>query len=213
MTVLQDLRVLVVENDEMSAALLQMQLVHAGATVVGLAASVAKRCACWRSRAGRGPARLPPGPQRDQRAGGCSAVGARVPFVLATGMLAEQLPAPMLAGVLLVKPYLSADLSQALVRAVGRASARPDWRALKRWAYAAGPECSGLQGEWHEEVDQAHGCCGCPFDGGLRWYGLCRVVRPALFPALQELHRAGGEVEQCLQEQAFCEEAMCGGNP
>ena len=23
----------------------------------------------------------------------------------------------------------------------------------------------------------------------------------------------GGEVEQCLQEQAFCEEAMCGGNP
>ena len=38
MTVLQDLRVLVVENDEMSAALLQMQLVHAGATVVGLAA-------------------------------------------------------------------------------------------------------------------------------------------------------------------------------
>ena len=42
MTVLQDLRVLVVENDEMSAALLQMQLVHAGATVVGLAASVAE---------------------------------------------------------------------------------------------------------------------------------------------------------------------------
>ena len=42
MTVLQDLRVLVVENDEMSAALLQMQLVHAGATVVGLAASVSE---------------------------------------------------------------------------------------------------------------------------------------------------------------------------
>jgi hypothetical protein len=27
-------------------------------------------------------------------------------------MLAEQLPAPMLAGLLLVKPYLSADLSR-----------------------------------------------------------------------------------------------------
>lgn len=40
MAALQDLRVLVVENDEMSAALLQMQLVQAGAQVVGLAASV-----------------------------------------------------------------------------------------------------------------------------------------------------------------------------
>ncbi|TGQ72064.1 response regulator, partial [Mesorhizobium sp. M8A.F.Ca.ET.207.01.1.1] len=45
-----------------------------------------------------------------------------IPFVLATGMLAEQLPAPMLAGLLLVKPYLSADLSRALARAVGRTS-------------------------------------------------------------------------------------------
>ena len=42
MSALQDLRVLVVENDEMSAALLQMQLVHSGALVVGLAASVAE---------------------------------------------------------------------------------------------------------------------------------------------------------------------------
>jgi len=42
MTVLQDLRVLVVENDGMSAALLQMKLVHAGATVFGLEARVAE---------------------------------------------------------------------------------------------------------------------------------------------------------------------------
>jgi len=43
--------------------------------------------------------------------------------VLATGMLAEQLPESMLAGILLVKPYLSADLTRALSRAVGRSSA------------------------------------------------------------------------------------------
>ncbi|HCT27347.1 MAG TPA: response regulator, partial [Stenotrophomonas sp.] len=54
-----------------------------------------------------------------------AALSARgIPFVLATGMLAEQLPAPMLAGLLLVKPYLSADLSRALARAVGRSSVK-----------------------------------------------------------------------------------------
>jgi CheY-like chemotaxis protein len=66
MTVLQDLRVLVVENDEMSAALLQMQLVHAGATVVGLAASVSEALLLEQQAPGRGPAGLPAGPQRDQ---------------------------------------------------------------------------------------------------------------------------------------------------
>ncbi|MEG0720134.1 MAG: response regulator, partial [Comamonas sp.] len=40
MSGLQDLRVLVVENDEMSATLLQMQLAQSGAVVVGQAASV-----------------------------------------------------------------------------------------------------------------------------------------------------------------------------
>ena len=54
-----------------------------------------------------------------------AALSARgIPFVLATGMLAEQLPAPMLAGLLLVKPYLSADLSRALARAVGRSGVK-----------------------------------------------------------------------------------------
>ncbi|MNO09312.1 hypothetical protein D3C81_2323960 [compost metagenome] len=53
-----------------------------------------------------------------------AALAARgVPFVLATGMTAEQLPVAMRSGVLLIKPYLSAELSKALVRAVGRSSA------------------------------------------------------------------------------------------
>jgi len=38
-------------------------------------------------------------------------------------MTAEQLPVAMRSGVLLIKPYLSAELSKALVRAVGRSSA------------------------------------------------------------------------------------------
>ncbi len=122
MTVLQDLRVLVVENDEMSAALLQMRLVHAGATVVRLAASGIAHAG--RLGPGCGPAGLSPGARNETSEPVAAALSARgVPFVLATGMLAEQLPESMLAGVLLVKPYLSADLTRALARAVGRSSA------------------------------------------------------------------------------------------
>ncbi|MBH1654056.1 response regulator [Stenotrophomonas maltophilia] len=124
MTVLQDLRVLVVENDEMSAALLQMQLVHAGATVVGLAASVAEALRLLQASppdVALLDYRLARNEPSEPAAAALAARGA--PFVLATGMQAAQLPEPMLAGVLLGKPYLSADLSQALVRAVGRASA------------------------------------------------------------------------------------------
>ncbi|WP_303635869.1 MULTISPECIES: response regulator [Stenotrophomonas] len=124
MSALQDLRVLVVENDEMSAALLQMQLVHSGARVVGLAASVAEALrlleqttpdvALLDYRLARNETSEPV----------AAALGARkVPFVLATGMTADQLPLAMQSGVLLVKPYLSADLSRALVRAVGRSRA------------------------------------------------------------------------------------------
>lgn len=124
MTVLQDLRVLVVENDEMSAALLQMQLVHAGATVVGLAASVAEALRVLEDSVPDVALldyRLARNETSEPVAAALSAQG--VPFVLATGMLAEQLPESMLSGVLLVKPYLSADLTRALSRAVGRSSA------------------------------------------------------------------------------------------
>ncbi|MGX9712091.1 response regulator [Stenotrophomonas maltophilia] len=125
MTVLQDLRVLVVENDEMSAALLQMQLVHAGAVVVGLAASVSEALRLLEQSTPDVALldyRLARNETSEPVAAALSARG--IPFVLATGMLAEQLPTPMLAGLLLVKPYLSADLSRALARAVGRSSVK-----------------------------------------------------------------------------------------
>ncbi|HDS1558326.1 TPA: response regulator [Stenotrophomonas maltophilia] len=125
MAALQDLRVLVVENDEMSAALLQMQLVQAGAQVVGLAASVGEAMRLLEET-------TPDVALLDYRLAHqetsepvAAALAARgVPFVLATGMSAEQLPQAMQSGVLLVKPYLSAELSQALARAVGHSSAR-----------------------------------------------------------------------------------------
>jgi len=124
MTALQGLRVLVVENDEMSAALLQMQLVQSGALVVGLAASVSE---ALRLLAETQPDvalldyRLAHNETSEPIA---AALRARsVPFVLATGMTAAQLPVAMQSGVLLIKPYLSADLCKALVRAVGRSSA------------------------------------------------------------------------------------------
>ncbi|EZP45408.1 MAG: response regulator [Stenotrophomonas indicatrix] len=124
MSALQDLRVLVVENDEMSAALLQMQLVHSGALVVGLAASVAEALRLL-EEANPDVAlldyRLAHNETSEPVAAALAARG--VPFVLATGMAAEQLPVAMRSGVLLIKPYLSAELSKALVRAVGRSSA------------------------------------------------------------------------------------------
>ncbi|AWH49897.1 response regulator [Stenotrophomonas sp. SAU14A_NAIMI4_5] len=125
MAALQDLRVLVVENDEMSAALLQMQLVQAGAVVVGLAATVAESLRLLQETSPDVALldyRLARNETSEPVAEALAAAG--VPFVLATGMTADQLPASMRDGVLLVKPYLSVDLSQALLRAVGRSSAR-----------------------------------------------------------------------------------------
>ncbi|KAA9000854.1 response regulator [Stenotrophomonas cyclobalanopsidis] len=125
MAALQDLRVLVVENDEMSAALLQMQLVQAGAVVVGLAATVAESLRLLQETSPDVALldyRLARSETSEPVAAALAAAG--VPFVLATGMTAEQLPASMRDGVLLVKPYLSVDLSQALLRAVGRTSAQ-----------------------------------------------------------------------------------------
>ncbi|QKW56470.1 response regulator [Stenotrophomonas sp. NA06056] len=124
MSALQDLRVLVVENDEMSAALLQMQLVQSGALVVGLAATVAEALRLLEEAAPDVALldyRLAHNETSEPVAAALTARG--VPFVLATGMAAEQLPVAMQLGVLLIKPYLSAELSKALVRAVGRSSA------------------------------------------------------------------------------------------
>lgn len=124
MSALQDLRVLVVENDEMSAALLQMQLVQSGALVVGLAATVAEALRLLEEAAPDVALldyRLAHNETSEPVAAALAARG--VPFVVATGMAAEQLPVAMQLGVLLIKPYLSAELSKALVRAVGRSSA------------------------------------------------------------------------------------------
>lgn len=125
MATLQDLRVLVVENDEMSAVLLQMQLVQAGAVVVGLAATVAESLRLLQETSPDVALldyRLARNETSEPVAAALAAAG--VPFVLATGMAADQLPASMRGGVLLGKPYLSVDLSQALLRAVGRTSAQ-----------------------------------------------------------------------------------------
>ena len=125
MTALQGLRVLVVENDEMSAALLQMQLVQAGAVVVGLAETVAESLRLLQDTSPDVALldyRLARNETSEPVAAALAARG--VPFVLATGMTADQLPASMRGGVLLVKPYLSADLSRALVRAVGRSNVK-----------------------------------------------------------------------------------------
>ncbi|WMJ69596.1 response regulator [Stenotrophomonas sp. 24(2023)] len=125
MAALQDLRVLVVENDEMSAALLQMQLVQAGAFVVGLAASVAEALRLLEENTPDVALldyRLAHSETSEPIARALSSRG--IPYVLATGMAAEQLPVAMQTGVLLIKPYLSAELAAALSRAVGRSSAR-----------------------------------------------------------------------------------------
>ena len=118
MSALQDLRVLVVENDEMSAALLQMQLVQSGAVVVGLAASVSEALRLLGET-------QPQVVLLDYRLANnetseavAAALAARqIPFVLATGMATEHLPEAFRAGIILTKPYLTAELNAALGRA------------------------------------------------------------------------------------------------
>ncbi|KAF1012849.1 MAG: putative transcriptional regulatory protein pdtaR [Stenotrophomonas maltophilia] len=125
MTALRDLRVLVVENDEMSAAPLQMQLVQAGASVVGLAASVAESLRLLEQSAPDVALldyRLAHNETSEPVARALRARG--IPFVLATGMTADQLPSGLGDAVLLVKPYYSADLVAALSRALGRTHER-----------------------------------------------------------------------------------------
>jgi len=118
MAALQDLRVLVVENDEMSAALLQMQLVQAGAVVVGLAATVAESLRLLQETSPDVALldyRLARNETSEPVAAALAAAG--VPFVLATGMATEHLPEAFRSGIILTKPYLTAELNAALGRA------------------------------------------------------------------------------------------------
>jgi CheY-like chemotaxis protein len=118
MSALQDLRVLVVENDEMSASLLQMQLIQSGAIVVGLAASVGEALRLLgetQPQVALLDYRLADNETSEPVA---AALAARqIPFVLATGMATDHLPDAFRSGVILSKPYLTAELNAALARA------------------------------------------------------------------------------------------------
>ncbi len=118
MSALQGLRVLVVENDEMNAMLLELQLAQAGATVAGPAATVEAALRQVEEEA-MDLAVL------DYRLGGgqtSEAVAERlntlgVPFVVATGQVTGLLPPAFERGVLLTKPYLAEDLVRSLRQA------------------------------------------------------------------------------------------------
>ncbi|CBA16132.1 response regulator [Xanthomonas albilineans] len=126
MSALRGLRILVVENDEMNATLLELQLAQAGADVVGIAASVKQALALIDSE-------RPDRAVLDFRlaAGETSETVARVlteratPYVLATGVAAASLPAGFATGVVLTKPYLSEQLIKALEDAHTKMTARP----------------------------------------------------------------------------------------
>lgn len=119
MSTLQDLRVLVVENDEMSAVLLQMQLAQSGAVVVGLAASVGESLRLLgesQPQVALLDYRLADNETSEPVAAALSARG--IPFVLATGMAPDHLPDAFRGAVILGKPYLAVELNTALARAL-----------------------------------------------------------------------------------------------
>ncbi|KMM76509.1 MULTISPECIES: response regulator [Xanthomonas] len=126
MSALRGLRILVVENDEMNATLLELQLAQAGAEVVGVAASVQQALALIDSeRPDRAVLdfRLSAGETSEPVARALSERG--TPFVLATGVAADALPTGFAAGVVLTKPYLSEQLIKALQDAHAKTTARP----------------------------------------------------------------------------------------
>lgn len=119
MNALQGLRILVVENDEMSATLLEMQLAQSGAEVVGTAATVADALRLVEEAAPQIVLldyRLANHETSDPVA---EALTARsIPFVVATGMASHQLPDAFRPGVVLIKPYLTKELEASLARAL-----------------------------------------------------------------------------------------------
>ncbi|MBB3832972.1 CheY-like chemotaxis protein [Xanthomonas arboricola] len=118
MSVLRGVRVLVVENDDMNAMLLELQLVHAGAAVAGPVGEVhqalrliqddAPDIAVLDYRLGNGETSEPVARLLSERG---------IPFVLATGVASTSIPAGFERGVILTKPYLSEELVNALLRA------------------------------------------------------------------------------------------------
>ncbi|MEE7545639.1 response regulator [Xanthomonas sp. Kuri4-1] len=124
MSALRGTRILVVENDEMNAMLLELQLAQAGASVIGPAGIVDDALRLIREQ---GPElavldyRLGDGQTSEPVARALSELG--IPFVLATGVARETVPPAFEDGVILTKPYLSEDLVRSLTRALGRTSA------------------------------------------------------------------------------------------
>ncbi|MGE8212064.1 response regulator [Stenotrophomonas sp.] len=119
MASLQGTRALIVENDELNAMLLQLQLEAEGLCVVGVACSVAEALQLldemqpqlafldyWLSHT---ETSAPVAEQLQQRG---------IPFLVATGMDTSQLPPVFDAGIKLAKPYTGADLSQALAHSL-----------------------------------------------------------------------------------------------
>jgi CheY-like chemotaxis protein len=102
----------------MSASLLQMQLIQSGAIVVGLAASVGEALRLLgetQPQVALLDYRLANNETSESVA---AALAARqIPFVLATGMATDHLPDAFRSGVILSKPYLTAELNAALARA------------------------------------------------------------------------------------------------
>ncbi|AOD15267.1 response regulator [Xanthomonas fragariae] len=118
MSALRGVRVLVVENDDMNAMLLDLQLVRAGAAVVGPVGEVqealqlinanAPDIAVLDYRLGNGETSEPVARLLAERG---------IPFVLATGVASASIPSGFERGVMLTKPYLSEELVGALSRA------------------------------------------------------------------------------------------------
>ncbi|MBB4131698.1 response regulator [Xanthomonas sp. 3075] len=118
MSVLRGVRVLVVENDDMNAMLLELQLVQAGAVVMGPVGEVqealqlidtdAPDIAVLDYRLGNGETSEPVARRL---------AGRGIPFVLATGVASASIPSGFERGIILTKPYLADELVNALSRA------------------------------------------------------------------------------------------------
>ncbi|MFT4246966.1 MAG: hypothetical protein QM581_02865 [Pseudomonas sp.] len=124
MSTLSGLQVLVVENDEMNAMLLEMQLLQAGASVIGPAGRVEEAVQLIRERAPQVAIldyRLGNGETSEPVANLLATLG--TPFVLATGVAPEQVPAVFEAGSVLTKPYLAEDLVRSLLEACRKVAA------------------------------------------------------------------------------------------
>ncbi len=116
---LRSMRVMIVENDDLNATLLQLQLEREGLQVVGVADTVAMALGMidelqpqlafldfWLA----GDEDSTPVAEALARRG--------IPFLVATGMELSRLPLAFDAGVKLAKPYGGSELGKALLEAV-----------------------------------------------------------------------------------------------